>query len=322
MTSPTIDPQTMKRLAFIRLLYQQGVDQTRLPEPLTFTSALSFHDAVEHFLILAGEHLGANLPDHIQFMKYWTELNPKKLNGGVDLSGKVGMDRLNRLRNGFKHAGALPSLAAIEQARTDVSSFFEDNLPRVFGVPFAGIDMTDLIAQPEARAKVKAATAANVAGDRIEAMALLVEAFERLFETHTRPESFGGSPFSFGPRLSFPLSKWDMQGILHQPNGGSSWSPTRGSERLAEQLDWMMKVAGEAQNGLRLIALGIDFRQYYRFRQLTPAVHYTGYSIRHVQHVPYYAPSTDEFDYCHQFLITVALRIAELESHLIPPSWK
>jgi hypothetical protein len=121
VTTPSLEPQIMKRLAFIRLLYQQGVDQSSLPEPLTFTSVLAFHDAVELFLVLAGEHLGANPPEHLPFMKYWTELHPNKLAGGVELSGKVGMDRLNRIRNGFKHAGTMPGLAAIEQARADVA---------------------------------------------------------------------------------------------------------------------------------------------------------------------------------------------------------
>lgn len=48
----------MKNLAFIRLLHRQGIEQSLLPEPLSFTSVLTFHDAVELFLIVTAEHLG------------------------------------------------------------------------------------------------------------------------------------------------------------------------------------------------------------------------------------------------------------------------
>lgn len=46
MTTPRIDAMTTKRLAFVRLLYQQKVDQAELPEPLIFSSVLAFHDAL------------------------------------------------------------------------------------------------------------------------------------------------------------------------------------------------------------------------------------------------------------------------------------
>ena len=32
-------------------------------------------------------------------------------------------------------------------------------------------------------------------------------------------------------------------------------------------------------------------------------------------------PTVAEFDFCRQFLITVALQLAEVEAHLVPPSW-
>ncbi|MFI8802804.1 hypothetical protein [Micromonospora chalcea] len=317
-----IDAQTMKRLAFIRLLHQQGVEQSNLPEPLTFTAVLSFHDAVEHFLILAGEHLGATLPDHISFMKYWTELHPNKLTNGVDLSGRVAMDRLNRLRNGFKHAGALPGLAAIEQARADVSAFFEDNTPRVFDLVFATIDMADLIPQPTARDRVKSASNAISSGDVIEAMALLVEAFDDMVNPHVQGDLWGDAPFSFGPRISYPMRRTSIEAQLRPARDDRTNRPVRGAEKLAEQIDWVTQVSGEVQKGLRLLALGIDFRQYYRFRQLTPSVYLTGYGDRNVTHAPHYSPAMDEFDFCRQFVITTALRVAELEVHLAPPSWE
>ncbi|MET8763089.1 hypothetical protein [Lentzea sp. NPDC004782] len=312
----------MKRLAFIRLLHQQGIDQSRLPEPLTFTSILSFHDAVELFLILTGEHLQATLSDRIQFMQYWTELGPRRLANGVDLSGRVAMDRLNRLRNAFKHAGAMPGAAAIEQARADLANFFEDNTPKVFGVAYDRVDMTEIVPQNQTRDKIKKAVATNFGGDRIEAMALLVEAFDELFAEVDR-HSYPSSPFSFGRRIHHPLREYDIHSILRQPSDQDSRMPIRGAEKLAEEFDIVRDIALSAQDALRVMVLGIDYREYERFRQLTPSVYGTfGVSKLHRSHSDDYAPDQSEFDFCQQFVITVALRYAEHQAYLDPPSWK
>ena len=62
MTSPSpIDPLIMQRLAFIRMLHQQGNEQAQLPNPIRVTCILTLHDAVELFSVLVGDHLGANL---------------------------------------------------------------------------------------------------------------------------------------------------------------------------------------------------------------------------------------------------------------------
>jgi hypothetical protein len=96
MTPSALNPLTMGRLALIRLLYLQGLEQSRLPQPVVYSSVLTFHDTVELFLGLTADRLSANLPANLPFMKYWDELHPSKLgNRGVDLSGRGGMDRLN-----------------------------------------------------------------------------------------------------------------------------------------------------------------------------------------------------------------------------------
>ncbi|MGV9568038.1 hypothetical protein [Streptomyces sp. NPDC003480] len=73
---------------------------------------------------------------------------------------------------------------------------------------------------------------------------------------------------------------------------------------------------------MRLLALGVDFHQYQRFTRLTPEV------VRHINSTtpsfsaePGYAPNQEEFDFCRQFVITVALRITEINARAVPPSW-
>jgi len=72
------------RLAFIRYLHHQGVQQARLPEPQSSAAVLLLHDAVEAFLLLAAEHLGTAPPR--EFGQYLGRAEP----GQADRWGEPG----------------------------------------------------------------------------------------------------------------------------------------------------------------------------------------------------------------------------------------
>jgi hypothetical protein len=319
MPKQTIDPLIMKRLAFIHMLYQKGIDQSRLPEPLNATSMLTLHDASELFLVLVGEKLGASLDRMVPFMAYWKRLSPDNLPSGVALSGQQGMQRLNDLRNGLKHHGILPSTAAIDQACSDVRGFLEDNILAVFRIPFTDIDMAEVIPQPAVREKVRAASAAAASGDRVEGVGLLAEAYDEMFGAGGR--SVSRDVPGFGRTVTSGLSDSQISAILWQPPDGRVRRPAGGAHTLAEQIGQVTRAVEEMQQGLRVMALGIDYRQFYRFKLLTPDIVYfvDGHSERHF--IDGYSLTSEEFEYCRQFIITVALRMAELEAHTVEPSW-
>lgn len=240
-----LDPEKINRLAFIRLLYLQGVDQSKLPEPLMYTSLLTFHDAVELFLVLAADHLG--LPAQRRdpnFMDYWRILAPSDtFPDGVPLSGQLGMDRLNRHRNALKHAGAMPGRDAVQDALRSVMSFFEDNTPRVFGAQFGGIDLADVVPQERTRASMKAAAAAEAAGNRSEAMALLADAFDHLLNQQ-----------KFGWPIVGGLSREEIAQV---------------DDELGKHLCRVSRAVASMQTAMRVLALDIDYGRYSQFATLT-----------------------------------------------------
>ena len=145
-----LDPAKMNRLAFIRLLYLQGIEQYRKPRPLSAASILTFHDSTELFLILAADHLQAGpVARDSGLLQYWTVLRPRRGFVGVELSGQHGIARLISVRNNFKHLGALPSAEDVDDARSSVTGFLEDDAPKVFGLEFSGIDMADVVPQEQ-----------------------------------------------------------------------------------------------------------------------------------------------------------------------------
>jgi hypothetical protein len=325
MAKAVTEPTTMNHLGFIRLLYQQGIEQTQLPEPLSYASLLAFHDSVELFLVLAADHLGAPLNRRDpNFLDYWQVLRrTEKFADGVDLSGQPAMDRLNRYRNALKHVGAFPGREAVEDARSSVTSFFENNTPIVFAVEFAAIDMAYVVQEPT-RGRIKASAAAEAAGDRKEAMAQLAEAFDELFHPYAgSPFGMAGS-YGFGPTVtaggfSIGLSA-AMNTIANQLRSNHAGGLRPIGEKADHEIDRLKEAVAAMQGGMRVMAIGIDYARYNRFEQLTPQVYGTG-EHRRVGADADYAPTRDEYEDCVQFVITVALRLADLDAHTAQPSW-
>jgi hypothetical protein len=82
---------------------------------------------------------------------------------------------------------------------------------------------------------------------------------------------------------------------------------------LADQLFELTRAAEQMQQGMYAMTLGIDYRQLVRFELLTRGItgHADGHRERHV--ADGYAPTQEQFDYCRQFVVTVALRLSELD---------
>jgi len=51
----TLNQVILKRLSFIKYLYQLAIDQSNQPSPQNSASILTFHDAIELFLQLSAE---------------------------------------------------------------------------------------------------------------------------------------------------------------------------------------------------------------------------------------------------------------------------
>src|SRR5437763_11619103 len=130
---PTPDATIMKRLGYIRLLYQQAVAQSYAPAPLNFSTVLAFHDVVEFFFVVAVSHLGNK--QCLDLKAPFVE-NVKKFRApdGNRLSSLDVVQRIGHDRNGFKHNGSVPGPAQVEQARRDVTMLLEGNCPRLFGI--------------------------------------------------------------------------------------------------------------------------------------------------------------------------------------------
>lgn len=314
-----LDPiEVVRRLAYIRYLHSLGIEQARLPDPMSSAALLMFHDAAESFLLTAGEHLGA--PSIYEFEKYWDVLKPSKLAGGVELPVQQGMKRLNRQRTALKHHGSHPSPNTVELIEHDTATFLAAASQLVFGVDYEAVSMSSVIPQEAVRDLVLAADAANGSGDRVEAMIALVDAWEELFHPWPRTKAVDdSSPLRFGPSIGRTLPEYEIAAYLYNENG--SRRHTRGNEDIGRQIAAVTDVVTALQDAARLTAIGVDYTEYLRFRALTP--HRDDYMAgRRTYRTPSnYAPSEENVTFCIQFVVTAALRLATAEAQLVEPPW-
>ncbi len=255
-----MNPDKVRRLAFIRYMYGVGVQQSRMPEPLSPVSILSFHDAAELFLRLATEHLNILPAKEPGFMEYW-KLIP-------NLTQSQAMQRLNKSRVALKHHGTFPSQLDIEAFRTTATLFFEDNTPTIFGVDFNSISLADFVRPVEASEKLKTAENA-IKDDKLDTallnMRLAFDLMLRDYEEHERKRS-GRSPFEFGNSLSSSF-------MMFRRSSGSFGSDNEQLQRTMSDFVDNVKDSIEAIRGaLKVLSFGLDYRRYSRFQYLVPRV--------------------------------------------------
>jgi hypothetical protein len=299
------EAEVLRRLAFIKYLYHIGVEQAGKPEPMCWASVLTLHDAVELFLELSLEYLGSSgksLRD-MRFMDYWNALNPLlKEKGKEGLTHKIQMERLNGARVELKHHGTPPSKHAIENFRSNVASFFEENTPTIFGINFADVTLVNLVKYEVARKSLEEAEnllRQNNIEDSISKVAL---AFAQLVDDYEsrKINEYGRSPFFFGDKLTF-LNSFFMK------VGGD----------LGKFIDKAKEAIEALQEAVKVLSLGLDYRKYCKFRLLTPFVYreINGEYYVSKAHSESLAKKLSENDvrFCINFVIEAAILLQEFE---------
>ena len=299
-----MDHSIISRLAFIKYLYQTSLSQSHAPTPLSCASILTMHDSVELFLQLASEYLNAGSA-HPGFMDYWDILS-KKL--GRAIEQKESMRRLNKARVSLKHHGTFPSQLDIESFRGSVTSFFNDNTPLIFGVAFEDVTLIEYVNPESSRNKLKDAEEDLKKGDTLTALGKTGIAFAEMirdYETRKR-NIFYDSPFYFGRNLTSHSSI--SMGFIDR----GFLSPDR---KLAEFIDRVKESITAMQEAIKILALGLDYRKYSKFRQLTP--HVVTVATGDYMIMPTFqketVPSVDDARFCIGFVVESALALAEFD---------
>ncbi len=294
----TLEKSVITRLSFIKYLYRVGIDQSHLPEPMSSTSILTFHNAIELFLHLSAEVLDCKkTPKH--FLEYWEVIN-KKLSG-TEITQKVSMERLNKARVSLKHYGILPTKTDIEAFRASVTNFFEENTQIAFGISFTEISLIELVQNDKVRSLLKEAEDFLGKNEIFDSLDKISLGFELLIRDYENRKIGHGwlSPFLIGDDLTYLSGTF-----IHL------------DDELKEFVDKVRKSIGQLQNAVKMIGLGFDYRKIVRFRLFTPEV------IRSISGGIHFArryrdsdelPTKDNVEFCINFVIESALKLQEFD---------
>jgi len=300
-----MDQLTMQRLGLIRYIYNNAMEESKQPEPFRAVSILRFHDSVELFLDLICDKFGISAKATYQFNDYWNAIG-NHLQQGQSLSQKRAIDRLSMARAGFKHHGNMSSTSDIEKFRVNVTDFFEENTPLIFGIDFSEVSMSYLIKNDEVRITLEKASKLIEGGDKETAIEKIAIAFAQLledFESKTRTD-FGKSLFSFDHSLA---------GIM--PIGSDDETVADLASEVESFASDVESAIADMQNALKILALGLDYRRYVRFKLLTPtAKRFSNGNYKvHPNLSKVETLTLDHCRFCYDFVIESAIELQTVD---------
>lgn len=277
----------IKRLSFIRYLYDFAIRQSYKPYPNSIISLLLFHDSIEHFNIFALEYkvdikketiFDRKKEQNLSFLSYWEILH---------LTQRESMVRLNKARVNLKHYGNWPSEIDIESFRASVTNFFEENTNKIFDIDFSAISFIDLINDDEVRGLVKESQAQllekNI-GDSLVKLAL------------ARAKLFRNADIIICESLpSIRLSDIGLRDLKNAHKMDSYF------KKLKESID-------SIKDAMKCNILGIDYQRYLKFKSIIPHLSWT-FSGEYYVYWHRNKFDIDEVNFCIEFVIETALSI-------------
>lgn len=237
----------IKRLALIKLLYNNGLEQSKQPEPMNSFSVLSFHDSIEMFLKLLTQHLEIK-SEKFDFVEYWNNI--------PTLTLKESCRHLNEIRKTVKHRGLLASKSDVEMVRVTTTEFFNQNSITQFALDFKDISLTMLIANSKVRELLSKSQLELDQMRYMKSIDNVAEAFYELIESYENSKNDFGSPFNLGNIKSIPY------GI----------SVNSQDDNLKKFVDIVKDSIEHLQMMTKITGLGIDYRKFVKFKMLTPIV--------------------------------------------------
>jgi len=302
----SIHHTVIQRLAFVKYLFFLALEQSKMPEPMAAASVLTFHDSIELFLQMSCEHLNAGKEPR-NLIDYW-DLLSKKLDP-AELPHKESMRRLIRARGLLKHKGFFPSKMDIEGFRATSSMFFEDCTKLIFCLGFSEISLIEYVSPEESRNHLKEAQDLCSKGEFEKATREIALAFEKTIDTYEEKKSGLGtrSPFHFGENMGLLSSR--LMGVKDR--------------ELAIIAEFMKKTEDTIQTmqrAIKILALGLDYRKYSKFRLLLPNVTRTvggQYFMQRVSFGTEPSPDKEYIDFCITYVIECSIKLNEFDYEFI-----
>lgn len=281
----------LKRLTIIKFLYRIGLEQSYNSEMISFFSILSFHDSVEMFLKLAAERKGKQ--DCQNFMDYWEKI--------PELTLKENMRNLNTRRVNLKHKGIVPGKIEIESSRVNTTDFFKQNSSIIFGLDFSEISLFNLIKFKKTKEYLVESQNALDKNKIENCIENVTKSFSELIYEYkeNKKDLIDKTHFDLTERISFSPISFDRL--------------TRTDESLKDIFRKVDENFQNLENAFEVIALGIDYRKYIKFKILTPMSYRDPQGEYHIELYGEKNWSKENCQFLIDFVLDSALKLQEFD---------
>ena len=285
---------TTRRLVLIKYLYKTGFEQSKQAESFAGFSILSFHDCVEMLLVLIAEKKRKKKQEH--FLDYWNVI--------TDLPYKEAMENLNNVRKMLKHHGIFPNKDEIDRCRIDAKVFLIDCFKSYFGIGFDNLSLSCLISFDSVKEEIDRAELLMKEGNNYECLEKCKTAFMKLLSAYeSNKAEWNNSILDAGVRIGN-----DFRKLAKNNKEGSRW------------FEQVTKTTNSIRNIIKITALGIDYKKYVLFDQITPRViegcNATGTIYNSEQKDSFEAHksvTSEDCHFCITFVVDCALKLQEFD---------
>jgi hypothetical protein len=311
------DEIIIRRLALIKHLYRLGLEQSALPETISYTSILSMHDAIDMFMNLSAEKQGISKGKYL--MQYFDEIH--------ELTLRASVNKINKRRNNLKHDGIIPGKIEIQDSCSVAKLFFEENVKIIFNKDFTIISVFDLIEDNKIRQflvqgdtlleKSDFKAAATELSKAYFHLLLLEETLNKTkninpwYESQPQPHIKDGKFYT----KAFEKIFENQEEIFKEPKTEDGYVEI--SEGVASLAYNYNKALSYTFQSLRIFSLGLDYRKYNHFNAFMPkTASYDPQKNDYRIFVPLTYPNElakENLSFAIEFLMEFALKLQEFK---------
>lgn len=289
----------IQRLSYIKYLYLKGKELSKQAGVVAGFSILAFHDAIEMFLMLVYEHKDCGNDKNYKTIDDYLGNIP-------DIKMKESIKLLNKCRISMKHQGQFPSKSDIEKHRINALSFLQENTVSLLDLDFDSISLIDLVSFEECKKFLLSAQQKRDENKYFESIVEARKAFDSmLLEFEESKKYWYINLFNIGQK---PRDTYKDFIRATTPKNSDIF-------RYRAWFEDVDKTINDLRDVVKILSVGIDYKQYTLFNAVTPVLMYWNgsYEVRESERHFYERVNVniELCDFCINFVIDCAIKIQD-----------
>lgn len=290
------DEIRLKRLSFAKYLVSIGNLNSENVIPFSATAILNYHDAIEFIFDLILEDNGES-SNNYNFMKCFDRINEIiKKNNKSPSSLRGGLEKLKDRRKNLKHKGYFPSENDIQEAKSLTINLFNELCDKLYSLNYEEINLIYLLNDSKTKDYLLQVTKND---DDKTVITNLSLAFEYLLKDYenTKRTFYIKSPYQFLRRK--PKTSHDLKLDNKDP--------------MKKFVDELNDNLISLEENMKILAFGIDYNEYAKFRNIVPDVTWFMGGNFMVNFRGNETINENEINFCLNFIIESALKLQQFD---------